>query len=371
MSGTTAITSASAQSSYTVAEVAGLDLTMVLEVLPGLWVSSVKLLSLLAPVKASKASVENIVRELKVPGSKQAKVLKHREEKFILDKESLGSDYYIRTSFILQKLFTSQVEPGMPRPDAILQAANLATLAKELLVSPKEALSTYQFFSNLDTWFPESFVTQFDDNVYYGNSTLLDESLELALDIRTQYTSVALLHHKSGEQEWNPDEVLTELFFVPPTKRIPRLSYYDDVTKNGRVKNLMRAGPQNTDDQDAMIRERVTLIREAFHHSEDATQAGDLVDFDLLEERFPWSDFLSKTVQWIRFRIDEIEESIRQQGGVDCLLKSLVEAIQSNNSQADIHFEPYPLITTPRQLLPSANIVPSNTGHRYVLHFPD
>ena len=370
MSGTTAITSASAQTSHTVTEITKLDPTMLVEVLPGIWASSLSLLELLAPSQVSKDSVEIIVTELKKPGSDMAKIMTYRERKFVSDRESYGSDYYVRTSFVLQKLFGPHLEPGLPRPDAILQAANLATLVKDLLVSPKEAVDTHHLFSNLDTWFPESFITQFDDNVYLGNSTMLDECLILALEIRTQAAIVALLYHKSSGREWQPDEILTEQFFEPLAKREPRFSHYDDMTKNGQVKNLMRGGPDNTDDQEAKIRERVAAIREAFRQSEDAAQAGDLVDFDLLEESFPWLDFLTTTVQWTRFRIEEIEESVRQQGGVDSITQSLEswrqEAIRRNDSQADPNSEQQPTTATPRQLLPPANIVPRTTGHRYV-----
>ena len=366
MSGTTAITSASAQTSHTTAELADLDATMIVEILPDLWVSSLQILAL-TPSNTTVESVESLVRELKVPGSAQAKRLMYREQKFMLDREKFGSDVYIRPAFILQKVFSSQdVEPGMLRPDAILQAANLATFIKDLLVKQKEGLSTYQFLSNLDTWFPESFVSQFEDNILFGNSTLLEESFEMALEIRTQYTVVALLYQKSGEAEWDPDQILTELFFEPLAQNSQQLSLFEDTFQSGVVKKLMRAGPANTKHQEALIKERVLAIRDAFRESEDAAQAGDLVDFDQLEEQFPWSGFQAKAAQWTSSRQDEITESVRLQGEVDNIVKSVVEMIKNNNSQAELNFLPRPPTTEPRQLLPSANIVPATSGHRSV-----
>ena len=359
MSGTTA------QTSHTTAELAGLDPTMVVELLPDLWTSSLRLLEPLAPPNVSMDFVMSTVKELKVPGSAGAKRFAHREEKFGLDRAKFGNDDYIRPRFILQKVFgTQEVGAANLQPDAILQAANLATLIKELLVKEKEGLSTWNFMSNLDTWFPESFVSSFDDNVYVGNSTLIDESFKMALEIRTQYTVVALLYHKAGEEEWHPDEVLVGLFLDPPDEPSPELSKYEDYTSNGYVKSLMRAGPPNTAQQQAMIWERVNAIRDAFRQSEDAVQAGDLVDFDQLEEQFPWSEFLVKLVQWTSTRLDEIKESVREQGGVDNLAKGLVDTLTSMNSQADLHFEPHPSTATPRQLLPAPEIVPGTTGHR-------
>jgi hypothetical protein len=364
MSGTTAITSASAQTSHTTAELADLDVTMIVEVLPDLYYSSLQILSL-APSKATVESVASLVRELKVPGSANAKRLMRHEQKFILDREYFGSDAYIRPAFILQKMFGSQeVEYGMLRPDAILHAGNLAAFIKDLLVMQKEGLSTYQFLSNLDTWFPESFISQFGDVISFGSSTLLEESFEMALEIRTQYTIVALIYQNAGEGDWDPDQILTELFFDPLTQNSEQLSLLEDTLENGVVKNLMRAGPDNTEHQSSLIKERVMEIHDAFRESEDAVQAGDLVDWEQLEEQFPWSGFQAKAVQWTRSRLDEIMESVRLQGGVNNIVKSLVETVKNNNSQAELDFEPHPSTTEPRQLLPSANIVPATSGHK-------
>ena len=360
MSGTTVLTTGSGQMS---ADLADLDATMIVEILPDLWVSSLQILALV-PAKVTVESVTSLVRELKVPGSAQAKRLMYREQKFVLQREKFGSDVYIRPAFILQKLFGSQeIEPGMLRPDAILQAANLGTFIKDLLVKQKEGLSTFQFLTHLDTWFPESFVSQFEDNIMFGNSTLLDESFEMALEIRTQYTVVALLFHNSGEDKWDPNQVLTELFFEPLAQN-PEEASFEDIFQNRVVKRLLRAGPANIDRQEDFVRERVQEIRAAFRESEDAAQAGDLVDFDQLEDKFPWLSFQAKAAQWTLSRQDEIMESVRLQGGADNIVKSVIEMVKNNNSQTDLDFLPHPSTTEPRQLLPSANIMPATSGHR-------
>lgn len=361
MSGTTAITSASAQTSHTTTELADLDTTMVVETIPDLWVSAIKLLSLLTHSNATEESIKSIVRALKVPGSAQAKRLMHREVKFKHDRENFGSDRYIRASFILQKVFgTQELDDETVRPDAILHAANLATLVKDLFVIEKQSYAACDFLAYLDTWFPESFVSQFQDNVYFGNSTLLDETFEMALVIRTQYTIVNLWYQNSGESELDPDYLLTEAFF---DLQGPYTSF-EDARQKGRLKNLMRSGPANTKAQEAIIVQQVLQIRDAFRQSEEAVQAGDLVDWDQLDEQFPWMRFLAKIAQWTSSRLDEIMESVRQQGGVDNIVKTLVETITNNNSQASLIYEPQPSTATPRQLQPSPNIVPGTSGHK-------
>ena len=213
ISGTTALTS------HTTAELEEMDLVLV-NFLPDLLDSSYKILDLLAPPDASEDIVESIVRELRVLGSTRAKLLKHAEGKFKVDREYYGTDVYIRTSFIQKKLFGSQeAEAEIPRPDAILHAANLATSVKDLLVVQKESLeSSYNLLSILDTWFPESFVS-FADTVQPDDDNKLDENFQMALEIRTQRTIVALMFHKS-EEDWDPDQVLTQLFFNEPAQLI-------------------------------------------------------------------------------------------------------------------------------------------------------
>ena len=126
----------------------------------------------------------------------------------------------------------------------------------------------------------------------------------------------------------------------------------------------MRGGPANSPDQEARIRNRVLEIRDAFRHSADAVQAGDLVDFDQLDEQFPWLMFLTQLVQWSRERLDEITESIKQQGGVGNVVRLLIEAIKNSDSQAEIDYDTYPSIREPRQLLTPAKIVPSTVGQK-------
>jgi hypothetical protein len=366
MSGTTAISSFSARTSHSQGEIGALD-PIVAERLPDLWNDSYKILDLLAPSGASKETVESIVRELKVSGSRLAKSLRYNEGKFAVTREQYGNEHYIKTTLIFRRLL-GRPDPGEGsfRPDAIIHAANIATLVKDFLVIQRESQSTLSILMGLDSYFPEVFVTTFDDEIQFGNSRLRDKSFELALNIRTQFTIVALGFQKEQET-WDPDQILAATFYDPPQQRSPPLSYFEDSVRNGRPKDVMGVGLSITDSQNAKVLERVKLIHSTFRQSNDALELGDLVDFDQLEEQFPWVKFLTDLVLWSRLRLEEISEGIKQQGGVKAITKSFVEAIKSNDSQVDINYDPPPpsSVIAPRQLQPPAEIVPGSFGQRY------
>ena len=366
MSGTTAITSFTALTTHSAAEVANLD-PMMAETLPELLRCSVAIIDLLAPPNASEGMVEYITRELKVIGSRRARRLKYDEEKFKVTRDNYGSDEYITPSWILRKLFGSE-DPGSGpfRPDAILHSANLATMIKDLLVVQKGSRSTQHILAFLDTMFPEAFVSSFDNAIQFGSSILLQSSFNTALDIRTQYVIVALTVLK-GEPDWDPEQILTTAFYEPPSPRDSELSETEDTIRNGRLKDIMRAGPSNSDEQMTIIMERFQLIHSAFRQKTDVViDAGDLVDFDHLDELFPWPTFLANVVGWTRSRLSEIGQSIKRQGGVDNITKSLVEAMRSIDSQIEVSYDPPSFAMEARQLLPAANIVQGASGHRYV-----
>jgi len=366
ISGTTAISSFSARTSHSQGEIGALD-PMVSEMLPDLWIDSNRIMNLLAPADASEEQVGTIVRQLKVSGTRLAKSLMHLEKRFGGIREHFGNEPYIKTTLIFQRLLgTPDPAEANFRPDAIIHAANLATLVKDFLVMEKESQSSQSILGGLDSYFPRVFVTKFEDNRQFGNSTLLDESFGIALDIRTQLTVVALGFQKE-QDSWDPDQILLATFYDPPQQPSPPLSDFEDTIRNGRPKDLMGAGSEVTDDQAAQVFQRVMDIRSAFRQSNDAIELGDLVDFDQLEEMFPWVKFLTDLVHWSRMRLDEISKGIKEQGGVTRIVESFIEAIKTHDSQIDLNLDPRPpsSVIAPRTLQPAAEIMPAAAGKRY------
>lgn len=358
MSGTTAITSHSA------AELQDLDTISVVELLPDLLGSSYRILDLLAPPGASYdkvETVESIMKDLKILGSRRAKRLKHDEEKFKTDREAYGTDNYIQVPLILRKIFgTSDAPIGNFRPDAILQVANLATLIVTLLVTQKESQTSHNNFGDIERQFPEAFISEFDSSIQLGSSRLREESFSIGLELRTQYTILALVHYQ-GTEGFDPEKILADYFFEATTEPAPDLAYFDDLFLNGHIKDILRAAP-NSNDQKVLIKARVDKIREAFRDTLDAVEEGDVVDFEFLDDEFPWIRFISNFVRWTRSRLDEITVSIKKEGGIETIVKSLIDRVKNSDSQADLQYELLPAIIVPGRLLPPANIIAGTPG---------
>jgi hypothetical protein len=104
---------------------------------------------------------------------------------------------------------------------------------------------------------------------------------------------------------------------------------------------------------------RLKQMRIAFQPTDDS----DLVDFELLEMMFPWTDFLTQLALWCRMRLDEITADIKPPEGVDSLVQSLIEAVKESNSQVELH-EPPSLLVIRRQPSLARTIVPSSAGQK-------
>ena len=357
LSGTTAITTHSED------EVRKLNPVMV-EFLPELLASSTTILDLLAPPGASMEIIKSIERELKIVGSRRAVRLNHDEKKFEADRENYGKEVdYINPSFIHRALFgNSHVDMDRFRLDPILHAANLAKVVRDTFVSPRGGQNTLDKLLRLDTIFPEVFLGEFDDTAEFGNSRLLDETFDLALEIRTQ-SAITSLFAKRDSDGWDPEKMVLSLFFTPLPDRQTSLqiSYFHYVLDNSQVLNIMRAGPENSEDQEEKIISRVEQILTAFQSTDD----GDLVDFEQLDDMFPWTGFLTQLALWCRMRLDEIKEDIDKEG-VSSITKSLIRAVKDKNSQVDLRDPPSPIVS-PRESNPPRTIISSSAGgHRYV-----
>ena len=177
------------------------------------------------------------------------------------------------------------------------------------------------------------------------------EAFEIGLDIRTMYALVDL-RFRRDEQRFMPEELLVSYFFEPLEDST--LMSYNVAIADGQIKDIFRGGPSNSEEENESILARVEDIRSSFRYSTEAVEAGDLVDFDQLEDQFPWLSFLTRLLQWSRLRLSEIEETLRQQGGIDGVTFALQQSRAGNLSGSEIETDPPSM--EPRQLLPAADI---------------
>lgn len=348
MSGTTAVTSFTAPTTHSEAAIADMD-AEVAELLPELYQNSGRIVDLLAPANIDKKRLAAILKDLKIPGSRTAARLGRNEEVFNDLRPSFGKDRYIQPDIVLRKLLGNDFGIGDFRPDAILHAGNLAIFVKGFLVQQKESSGMQSLLAISDTFFPEVFVAGFGTTNRYGNSRLLDDSFNMALALRTQYTILELAQFKEHEN-WNPEQIVANIFYDPSPERLG---------DRDNLKKLMRGGPANSEKQIDMIIDRIKVIQSTFRQNEDAHEQGDLVDLERLEEYFPWTDFLIGLADWSHSRLKEIRQSVSEQGGEDNIKALLDEMMGVNASQNQTSAQ----AKTPI-LGPPAKIISRSTGAR-------
>lgn len=347
------------------------DFSMIVENLPGLFGCASKILDLLAPRATvagdAAAELETIVKKIKISGSRLAKQLKHVEDKFQLEKDPYftPNDGYIDVASIVSKILGNDASYGPFRPDPILQAANLATLVKEVLVWLPASQHTWLHLKSLALTFPKPFIGDFDSACQFGKSALVDDTFDMELDIRTQCAIASLINNPN----WAPELTIAQEFSTTPGDGLEDL---EDAKKNGwRGMGAEAIGEDNMKVQISKVGSRIDLLRKSFaaddNDGDEAPITPDHVSSEMLEkldELFPWSAFLSSVVRWARLRLAETNEAIEQQGGIENIVKTLVGAVQNLDSQIEIDYEPPPSTMRIHELLPAANIV----GKRYETH---
>lgn len=366
MSGTTAITTASAVTSHSVSEIKQLDPDLV-EKLPDLYNISRQILGLLAPDDISQNKIEVIIKDLKLPGSQIARRHRYQEDMFQVARNFFGTDGYIKTSFILRKLLDGE-EPGEGdfRPDAVIYTANIATLVKTFLVVEQESQKSRNLLMNLDMRFPGSFVRKYDATAMYGDSALVGDSFKFALEIRTQFTIVSLKSSKDDD-DWNPEEILARIFYEPDQPN-SAFSSFEDSVREWQLKNILAPIIPLSARQINRVYARAEAIKATFREDPEAIQNGDQVDFDRLEELFPWLNFATTLVKWSRLRLTELSKAIDKQGGVQNLTDTLISTMKDLDSQPDISFYAPPSVKQKRKSSPVAVARPAAPGaQRYIV----
>ncbi|KAI9703313.1 MAG: hypothetical protein M1836_007879 [Candelina mexicana] len=313
-SGTTALTTHSAQ------ELADLDPLLIVEALEDLSDSSTKVLRIVTPTDPSAPGPSVVAKELKIPGSRTAKRLSRLEAAFKSHADHFGNETYINNSIILRALTglrsAEDLEEGPWRPDTLFQKANITTLVTKVLTAERESPDTSSTIEQLDRAFPVPFLRGFATaSGRSGTSKLIEQTLKLALNIRTQLLIIMLFNNQS-EPNYDPDSILRQVFF----ESFGKLKGWETDLGDG-IGILPKRHENQVDD-------RLTEIRNCFLESSQAVISGDSADLEQLDAKYSWPDFLVEVVTWAGLRLDEVERQIHQQGGVKQIVAALGDEIE-------------------------------------------
>ncbi|KAF2837933.1 hypothetical protein M501DRAFT_995190 [Patellaria atrata CBS 101060] len=320
ISGTTAISSTAQYTEL-------IDPDLIPDILRELLSGANRVLELVVP---ETGDLRHRLNDIRTPGSKWNKTISRRSlafqqtlEIFLGGLEYVNRDRLLRALFRINSLTT--LNDGPWRPDEIFYKANLASIALRILNSHTSRQSRASALSDLHTGFPEYFLTSFsepDSKSYTGSSTLRDLTFSVALDILTQVT-VQLLSKHQQSSNFNPDDHIARMFFMPPAEKTDGLSEYQDSFQNGKLRGLQSTPGEDEDDELSnsfrqQIMQRIDFIRGHFMDGEDAQTS-----LESLSEEFSWEDFSYSVLEWVRERNHELTNAIKDKGGIEIIADEL------------------------------------------------
>lgn len=217
--------------------------------------------------------------------------------------------------------------------DLVLYQANLIVFAKTLMPLEQHDKSTVEVLRELDNSFPSLFLPTLTLGIdtpdsISGESTLLQETFELALELRTQL-AIMSLSRGSADDSFDPDAALDELFFNPSS---------DSTQQIGLIRgwNTSALGGEEFALPDEFVQQvitRMAAIRDFFSTEEGSQGQEGTISLDGLAEEFPWTALILRLMAWVRARNQEIMATIRRYGGVDGTL-SRVKAERDRSTAA-------------------------------------
>ena len=314
-------------------EAADLDVDFAMESLPDLWTEATKVLKKAVPLGASVEQQLQIIRDLKHPGSaigrtfnralQQLKAL--HEDPFHADNNS-----YINHEIVLRSLFGDAFAavPLQSNPNDVIFKANLAIFAADVLLSEHDGSKTSERFQSLDLEFPQLFLSALkdprssDSTAGSGSSTLLQDTFELALELRTQ-NAIMLLKSQRHRSSFDPDYILAQNFLNGPPQRLGPLLGREEALQQASIRGWQVDGLRDIDDSFPVNFRPAVIDRLNNIGLHLLTDLKDKVDIDGLDTMFPWEDFLARAAEWIHHRHQEIDSHVEQFGGVNRIFERI------------------------------------------------
>ncbi|KAJ4350518.1 uncharacterized protein N0V89_009139 [Didymosphaeria variabile] len=205
--------------------------------------------------------------------------------------------------------------------DLVLYQANLIVFAKDMMPLDVDDKTTVGALRKLDSSFPSLFLpalilgTKGSESIT-GDSALLQESFELALELRTQL-AISSLSHGITDESFDPDAALEEVFFNPDSESAHQLGVvrgWDTFALGGDESALPEAFVQR-------VVARMTAIREFFTTGDTSQGQEESVNLEDLSAAFPWAALILRLVSWVRARNEELVAAIQEQGGAHGILE--------------------------------------------------
>ncbi|KAF2473295.1 uncharacterized protein BDR25DRAFT_282717 [Lindgomyces ingoldianus] len=330
MSGTTAI------SSFSMVEAEDLDVKAILRRPRRLYESANEMLEHLVPDNGRIDEDREHYIEIQKPDSDYTIVFRDLNCDFSHDLSFFKSEHqdYIRPRAVHRALLgperdLTSLESGL---NPVLHKANLVEFTKTIITSDRNKESTWNALRMFDNTFPSLFLFSLVPNgkpcnAYAGESAMLMETFEVALELRTQL-AILVLYRSTNDDSFDPDVSLDEVFFHPSPEGSRGIVRGWDVPglggKETRLDNQLSK----------KVAIRVNAIREYFTKDTQSLERGETVDFDNLFASFSWEACILQVLHWVRLRNRELDASIKKKGGIDGIAEGIKAEVQHPDIRA-------------------------------------
>ncbi|KAJ4305269.1 hypothetical protein N0V90_000800 [Kalmusia sp. IMI 367209] len=339
MSGTTAI------SSFTMIEADKLQPRFMLRHLPKLYQEAVEFGEHLVPQNGRMEDDDIRIKEMLKPDSDFVADYNDLDQQLMARIAHFRGEHqrYIHIRAVHAALFGSgrDVAAAQTGLDLILYQANLIVLAKQMIHSDRNDKDMERAIRELDSSFPALFLPALILGINAaesatGDSALLQETFELALELRTQL-AILCLEQGAPDEAFDPDAALEEVFF------------HSQSTENDNHSAIVRGWSVSMlGEEDALPKAfmnkvvyRINEIRSFFLSDDQSLGRGETVDLEGLGSANPWKVLLLRLLGWVRSRSQELQAAIQQQGGELGILEKVKAEIQEPTAAPErVHLVP-------------------------------
>ncbi|KAL9114273.1 MAG: hypothetical protein Q9227_001695 [Pyrenula ochraceoflavens] len=328
------------------------------EALPFLHLSAEKLLDLFM-VKNMDALVQ-LRDDLSTPGSKKVKTFNTRQETFqqylkLFQPSKTLIDVGLVMRAMLNAKTWKEVGNGNWRADNVLHLANLAEIVSRLVVVDRESQAARNLLQILFFEFPCPFMTDLNEATREtGGSVLVRETLELGVEIVTQYIVSRMIDSRRSENfdVAEADGLSDGLFHLPENQGSLRGFPSDGSTESFNSSSLREADGSLPERYREYVQNRIDRMKS---HWQGGSENFDIERFD---DEFNWPQFLYRLCYWAQQRAHELKENMKAQG-VESIQKYL-EARLLGDAEVEI-IDLFPAVELERQQDMQPNIrAPAN-----------
>ena len=336
------------QTSFSQQELRDLDSEAMLDALPDLHHAACDVIRLVVPGEIETGSQ---VQRLSDKTSREHKKLRRLGKAHLVQKEGFGTEQYINPHIAILGIFELQDHDRIVHPllSGLLNIFYLSNIASSFVGT--FTLHVDAFIEQLDSKFASVFLTEVDfprqtDYGVNGHSGLRRETVDLALDIRTQHC-ISLLKRNLGGEHNEMDELIRQCFFAMHDEPGVSLKGWD--TKGIRTSDLLEFEQRD-------IGNRIAAIRDVLGKTAQMSK-NDTLEF--LKDNFRWSAVQAKFIQWANRRVTEIEKEINALGGVEKVRTDIeatraqgpgdsrsghFDALENNSRRTELEYNP-PIIS--------------------------